>query len=203
MLSRTITLCLLSICATSASAQTREPSPKFIFRPIADAANECSRFGGAWKSRVESALRQARAGTATLLDDSSWDLLLSLPNTLPRVTPTAAQTKECEGFLVHLAGYRKFIRSALVSGQFIQSAAGCEAAFPGSIRSTWIQAFRRNELDPNEQVLDEAAAGSWRRSLVDQQHKAACEEIKKFLRSSEFDASASDKKLQEMIGAMK
>jgi hypothetical protein len=80
---------------------------------------------------------------------------------------------------------------------------GCAAEFPdmsSSIRSAWIAAFKRNGIDPMQQLFDEGVQTSWRKPSQDLQAKEQCNKALGLLGSKDFDQAASEQNAKRFLG---
>jgi hypothetical protein len=205
MLRKTLLAAVLLMHSVVGYAEpSTSPTPSFFFEPIKTQVVKCSQLGSEWQSRLAMALRSAQSNTANLLPAESWANLLSSSTKLDGSVPLKAQVDTCESFVTYLSDplLSNRIRGGMVSGLHLQAVAGCAAAFPSlakGLRAVWISAFKRNELNPDEQLYDEYVSTSWRKPSGDKGHRDVCDQTIDFLKGTDFDKFASEQGIKRYL----
>jgi hypothetical protein len=199
-------LALLLVLGLSAqTGPVAAASPRFFFDPIEVQAQRCVALGQPWKARVQEAMRLAQTRTANILPSQSWAQILTSPSAPASAAPLRADAATCEKFVAYYSDPKlsERIRGRTIAGVILKQYTGCAAEFPdmsASLRSAWIAAFKRNGLDPLEQLFDEGVQTSWRKPSQDQQSREECKKALHFLDGKEFDQAASEQNTKRFLG---
>jgi len=160
-------------------------------------ARECAALGPAWQVRVSKAVGLAKARTSRLLPKEPWPVF-SGPASRAASKPSASQIAKCEALVRVLSdpNLPRTLRGAGVTSVFAEATAGCAAAFPDmakELRSSYLDAFMRNDLVPDAEYYDELVRTSWRRELAgDAAFRKQCRDQLKSLKGADFDLLATE-----------
>ncbi|WP_150430882.1 hypothetical protein [Dechloromonas sp. CZR5] len=188
----------------------QEANPAFWFlMPLFGQIAECSKHGEEMRGRLKGALLVAKKTSDSVLPSETWALLEGAILSTANESAPPEVKRACDALIEQYRSpqfttrFRQFLATQLVSSDSLR----CIVQQPSTttqVKTAWLKGFARNNFELSEEAVDSLAA-----SMVQPLNGRSpprieeCEQIARYLDSSEFDAQYSEAGVRKLFEGRK
>ncbi len=191
-------------------AYSQEGNPAYwLLMPLFGQISECSKYGEEMREQMKASLAIAAKTSHGVLPSEVWTLHAAAIASKANQSATPEIKKACDVLIEQYrspqftARFRQYLATQLVSSESLR----CIVQQPrtaAQLKSAWLKAFSRNSFEMTEEVIDTLAAAMVQPlNGRNPPRIEECEQIVRYLDSSEFDNQYSEAGVRRLFEGRK